>query len=255
LSIASNPANGSAHVNKKNKIRYTPKKGFVGTEKFSYQIEDKKGAKSKAMVTIQVRGIVSPSPIAEPDTATVKENEERIWISVLSNDKNLKNTPIKLSIASNPANGSAHVNKKNKIRYTPKKGFRGKDELLYKIIDGKNQQAIATVTIDVKLSNSKPNNPPPSEDGFSFVSLGWSPVSSEKLGYIVYFGPTSGMLNQQLLELPIDSNKWNRNKPSGTFNIAKDLHLQSGEMACFAVQAYNDRAKSELSKPICKVIP
>lgn len=262
LSIVNGPSSGEVHINKKNRIRYTPKKGFVGIDKFRYQIKNKKGAKSRAIVTVQVKGKgfsdpieVSPSPIAEPDTATVKKDVDKIWISVLNNDKNLNNTPINVSIVGQPANGEVGVTSKNNIRYTPNSGFSGKDTFLYKVTDNKNQQSVATVTVNVIGSTSDPIEPPPPTNTISFLNLNWDPVSSEELGYVIYFGPTSGMLNKELSELPIDSDKWNREQPSVNFNIAKDLQLQSGDMACFAVQAYSKKTKSALSDPICRVIP
>jgi hypothetical protein len=193
------------------------------------------------------------SPSAERDKATLTKTMDQIWIDVLANDKNLRNTPLTLSIVSQPANGKVNTTSKNKIRYIPNPGFVGQDNFLYKIQDKAGQQAVATVVMSVLGSNSDLDNPP-SKNNMQ-VNLTWDSVPYPVQGYNVYFGPTSGMLNQHLSELSVDLDELDKAKLSVNYNVEKDLQLTSGEMVCFGVEAYNDFGKSELSDPVCKVVP
>ena len=68
-------------------IDYTPNRGAVGTDTFTYTVEDRKGARASA----RVRVAISPSPatnqnpVAVPDT--VQARPDRVLnINVLSND-------------------------------------------------------------------------------------------------------------------------------------------------------------------------
>ncbi len=253
LSIVSQPANGKVNTTSENKIRYIPNPGFVGQDRFFYKVKDKKGATSRAAVTIEVEGKVVLAPIAKSDMVSLDKGKNQIWIDVLANDKNLRNTPLTLSIVSQPANGKVNTTSKNKIRYIPNPGFVGQDNFLYKIQDKAGQQAVATVVMSVLGSNSDLDNPP-SKNNMQ-VNLTWDSVPYPVQGYNVYFGPTSGMLNQHLSELSVDLDELDKAKLSVNYNVEKDLQLTSGEMVCFGVEAYNDFGKSELSDPVCKVVP
>ena len=54
VEITLKPKNGSARVNTDNSVTYTPNKGFYGTDSFTYTVQDGKGGKTTAVVTITV---------------------------------------------------------------------------------------------------------------------------------------------------------------------------------------------------------
>lgn len=54
VEITLKPKNGSARVNTDNSVTYTPNKGFYGTDSFTYTVQDGKGGKATAVVTITV---------------------------------------------------------------------------------------------------------------------------------------------------------------------------------------------------------
>lgn len=54
VQITVKPKNGSARVNADNSVTYTPNKGFFGTDSFTYSVQDGKGGKATAVVTITV---------------------------------------------------------------------------------------------------------------------------------------------------------------------------------------------------------
>jgi hypothetical protein len=255
LSIASKPANGKVNTTSTNKIRYIPNPGFAGQDTFRYRVANPKGKRSTATVTVNVGGKVVANPMAQSDVAVVKEGVKQIWIDVLANDKRLNHKNLSLSIASKPANGKVNTTSMNKIRYIPNPDFAGQDQFLYKVTDkSSGQQAIATVTVDVFDSHSSPDKDDNPSGTNHYVTLKWDPVKHNVQGYTVYTGPTSGLINKQLSNIAINSSKLNKAKPSVRYSIDKDLQLASGEMVCFAVEAYNDIGASELSDPVCEVI-
>lgn len=54
VTAVTKPANGTAVINTDNTIRYTPKKGFKGTDTFDYVISDGNGGTARATVTVFV---------------------------------------------------------------------------------------------------------------------------------------------------------------------------------------------------------
>jgi CshA-type fibril repeat protein len=55
VSAVTRPASGSATINKNNTVTFTPKRGFVGTDTFTYTISDGKGGTALARVTVTVQ--------------------------------------------------------------------------------------------------------------------------------------------------------------------------------------------------------
>ena len=54
VSAVTQPANGTARINTDNTVRYTPRKGFKGTDTFTYVVTDNNGGTASATVTVFV---------------------------------------------------------------------------------------------------------------------------------------------------------------------------------------------------------
>ena len=54
VSVVSGPANGTVSNNGDGRLTYTPEAGFTGTDSFTYQICDTKGACDSATVSVDV---------------------------------------------------------------------------------------------------------------------------------------------------------------------------------------------------------
>jgi hypothetical protein len=86
---------------------------------------------------------------AVPDQATIPSEEEKVWIKVLGNDKDLS-WPVKVSVIKQPAHGQIMVSPGNRIRYTPEQSFVGTDILRYQVKDNKGFTSSALVTVNVQ---------------------------------------------------------------------------------------------------------
>jgi gliding motility-associated-like protein len=95
-------------------------------------------------------------PVAIDDEVTTNENTS-VNIQVLSNDTDLQNEPIVVTIAETSENGTTEVNDDNLITFTPNEGFTGETSFTYTVTDtdGDSDNADVVVTV-VKLQNSVP---------------------------------------------------------------------------------------------------
>lgn len=93
---------------------------------------------------------LNASPVANPDSATVKKNTS-VAIFALSNDFDLEGDPLTVISFTQGAHGTVkYSTKNNNFRYTPVKGFSGTDTFTYTISDGYGGTATATVTVTVE---------------------------------------------------------------------------------------------------------
>ena len=135
------PSNGTASISG-NAVIYTPAFGFVGTDNFSYTINDVFGQSATATVTVAVAP--PGAPVAVNDAATAQAGTP-ITIDVLANDFG---TGIAVSGVGVPSNGTASISG-NAVIYTAKAGFTGTDSFNYTIGDSFGRTATATVTVTV----------------------------------------------------------------------------------------------------------
>jgi hypothetical protein len=139
-------------------IQFTPAKDFTGSAQIRYQIEDSRGGKATARLTVAVLP-VNDIPLAVDDAATTTQGEAVI-IDVLANDKDKDNTRDQLNVTiesgPHPAEGLATVNDDNNILFTPTGNFTGTvSPIVYRVSDGQSS-AIAIVNIVVKPKNREP---------------------------------------------------------------------------------------------------
>ena len=142
-----------------NKISYTAKPGFNGTDKIWYSINDSLDRQSWSVVTITVSGNAganNPYPVGIEDTISAAAGVQQT-IDVLANDTGNGKTLIAPNVWSLQGGAVALVS--NKLVYTAKSGFSGEDKIWYTFTDIESRQAWGVVTIDV--SGGVANNPAP----------------------------------------------------------------------------------------------
>jgi hypothetical protein len=89
-------------------------------------------------------------PVAKADQVTLFCDGSEL-IAVLANDRDPDGDALKVIAVTRPANGTATVTPDGKrVRYEPKRRFRGTDRFTYTISDGKGGTASATVTVTVR---------------------------------------------------------------------------------------------------------
>ncbi len=164
ITSVSVPTSGTATIEAMG-INYKPITGFTGTDTFTYEVRDHKGAVAKASVTVFIRDKYN-DPVAVDDPATVRESApEPIQINVLSNDYDLDGDPLSIVAVAQPANGNTSGVSTSIISYLPAPGFSGADDFFYMISDGLGGTAVASVNLTVT-----PNTPPVAvNDAFTAV--------------------------------------------------------------------------------------
>ncbi len=143
-SVPTGPSNGTAVV-VGGQVFYTPNPGFVGADRFVYEVCSN-GLCDTAEVVVTV-GPGNAPPVARPDTVSLPEGGS-VLIDVLANDDDPEGSPLTLSNVSIPAHGTAVV-ENAKVRYTPEAGYNGPDSFTYTVCDAGNVCATTTVLVTV----------------------------------------------------------------------------------------------------------
>jgi Bacterial Ig domain len=158
VTVVSPPTNGTAVAHQDGTVTYTSNAGFVGTNTFTYTVQDFIGAVSNAAtVTISV-ALANLPPVAVSDSATTLVATP-VTINVIANDRDPDGfiNPTSVNVLTQPANGTAIANANGTVTYTPAAGFTGSDTFNYVVSD--NQGAISNsvpVSVTVNAANALP---------------------------------------------------------------------------------------------------
>ncbi|MBN2533878.1 MAG: tandem-95 repeat protein, partial [Spirochaetales bacterium] len=136
-----------------NRVLYTPKIHFFGTDTFSYTISDSNGGTDTATVIITVTAINDP-PLGVDDSAATNEDVP-VNIDVLVNDTDPDGDTLSIAGVGSASNGVAEINI-NQVTYTPDNGFYGTDSFIYTVSDGNGGTDTAIVSITIYEMNDDP---------------------------------------------------------------------------------------------------
>jgi len=131
-----------------NKLLYSPKFTFTGTDKIWYTFKDSRGRLSNSVVTITVTGGASNGgyPVANPDSINAR-TATRVTIDALANDTGsglVLDTPNGWSWKGGRVSLSG-----NKFVYTSKAGFTGVDKIWYTFKDSRGRSNSSVINITV----------------------------------------------------------------------------------------------------------
>lgn len=145
------PPNGALLINANGSFTYTPNLNYNGNDSFQYTIEDVDGDQSSAIVSITVNPM-DDFPIANDDSFTISEDTQ-LNNNVTTNDQNLFDLPITVSLVSNVSHGSLSLNADGTFTYMPNSEYFGSDNFSYKVTDGNDDAVTAYVDITVNFFN------------------------------------------------------------------------------------------------------
>ncbi len=169
------PANGSLTLASDGTFSYTPDTDFVGTDTFTYQVQDAVGGVDTATVTFTVTP-VNDAPTAVDDTINATEDEPLVFSSatLLANDTDADGDALTLTSAGQPANGSLQLSTDGSFTYIPDANFAGLDSFDYVITDATGETAVGTVTLSVSGVNDAPvaADDAATTDQNTFITLG-----------------------------------------------------------------------------------
>jgi hypothetical protein len=150
-SVVGEPRSGSLAVNADGSFEYTPRKGFQGTDTFSYQVTD---GVNTAEATVRV--VVTSSVLAAADDWGITYQDNPIRVNVLANDQILKVDRVVVQLATKPVNGKVEFTPEGVLTYVPNPGFTGTETFTYTVTDEGKNTSTGTVTIRVLSKDSQP---------------------------------------------------------------------------------------------------
>ena len=191
---------GSATITGTASIAYTPAAAFVGTEVFTYTINDgTPGNNATATVTMNVVAVGNNAPIANADTVTASE-DVALDIALVGSDSD--GNPLTFSIVSAPVHGALGAVMQQSttsaaVLYTPTLNYNGADSLDFEVDDGQGGKATATINITVEAVNDAPTAEgviiTVGEDMTATVMLAGSDIDGDALTFTPA-APTHGAL-------------------------------------------------------------
>ncbi|WP_052417262.1 retention module-containing protein [Cellvibrio mixtus] len=142
---------------------YTPDAGFVGTDNFTYTIDDGNGGTDTAVVTVTVNAVLptNNAPVASADIIDVAEGGTISSLrggatSVLANDSDVDGDPLTAVLVSGPANGTLTFHANGEFTYVHNGSETTTDSFTYKVNDGTVDGNTVTVNINVAPVNDAP---------------------------------------------------------------------------------------------------
>ena len=157
VNLVSTVAKGILTLNPEGSFNYTPNTGFVGTDSFTYKVNDGLADSNITTVTLTVNPI-NDAPVANPDSYILDE-DNTLTINtpgVKGNDTDAENDSLTVNLVSTVAKGILTLNPEGSFNYTPNTGFVGTDSFTYKVNDGLADSNITTVTLTVNPINDAP---------------------------------------------------------------------------------------------------
>jgi hypothetical protein len=146
-------SNGSLTLNEDGSFIYIPSEGFVGTDSFEYRATDGLAQSEITKVIIIVEPL-NYVPEAVDDSVSTKAGTP-LLIDVMENDLGLGDTPVELTIDTNPENGTVEI-LEGKIQYSPDEEFIGEDTFSYIVTDADGESSTAVVTVAVTPAEIEP---------------------------------------------------------------------------------------------------
>jgi len=142
------PAFGTVILNNNGTVTYIPNSDFNGQDSFVYTISSENGDTSSATVMVTVDPVNDPI-FANDDTSSTDE-DVAVNISILSNDENVDNDTLTVTISNNSPHGITTVNADNTITFVPDMNFNGDTSFQYTITSpsGDIDTALVTVTVN-----------------------------------------------------------------------------------------------------------
>ncbi len=148
VGISAAPEAGTTIINPDRTITFTPPPDTGGIFNINYSLTD--GANRPSVCSIRIQ--IPARPEAVDDAAGLSVDSTKS-IDVLANDIEVTDTPLLLTIVTEPGHGTATVDTTGatpKIHYTPTAAYTGADTLTYTVTDADaDVSGIATVAISV----------------------------------------------------------------------------------------------------------
>ena len=148
VQVSASSVGATLQVSADGTIIYTPPAFFVGTDTFTYTMQNSAGDQDTATVTVNV-DFFFEDPVAVDDSFDVPTNAIDLVLNVLQNDIEGQDGALTiLSVTQPDQGGSISIATGGKsLRYTPLRGFGGTESFTYDVADAGGNRQTATVTV------------------------------------------------------------------------------------------------------------
>ncbi|MEK0343415.1 MAG: Ig-like domain-containing protein [Nitrosopumilus sp.] len=149
--------NGILVLNSDGSFTYTPNANFVGSDSFTYHVND--GTLDSNIVTVDITvSSENDAPVAQDDSYTISEDSTLVIVApgVIDNDSDVDEDSLSSLIDTSTNNGILVLNSDGSFTYTPNANFVGSDSFTYHVNDGTLDSNIVTVDITVSSENDAP---------------------------------------------------------------------------------------------------
>ena len=148
--LVTGPAHGTLTGTAPN-LTYTPTANFSGSDSFTFRVND--GALDSSPATVSIAVIpINDAPVAQGKSILTPEDTP---VTVTLSGIDFENNPLTFIVVDLPVNGTLKGTAPNLI-FSPLADFSGLDRFTYRINDGTEDSATATVLITVTPVNDAP---------------------------------------------------------------------------------------------------
>ncbi|MGH1429386.1 MAG: Ig-like domain-containing protein [Arenicella sp.] len=173
---------------------YTPASNFVGSDTFTFKVNDGTADSNEATVTITVTP-VNDAPVADDQSVTTNEDSP---VSIELTGSDIDGDSLSFSVQAQPINGTLSGTVPN-LTYTPNVDFNGNDSFTFVVNDGTVDSAVATVSIIVNPVNDAPTADDQGittdEDVVVNIALTGTDPEGDAISYVVQTQPANGTLS------------------------------------------------------------
>ncbi len=135
---------GSFTLNANGSFSYAPVAGYHGRDSFTYKANDGYADSSTVTVSLTVN---AGTPTANAQSVSVLLNNPTA-VTLTGSDPDVPALPLTYAVKTNPAHGTLSGTAPN-LTYTPTAGYTGPDSFTFRVTNGINASAPATVTLTV----------------------------------------------------------------------------------------------------------
>jgi VCBS repeat-containing protein len=183
---------GAVSVDRAGKVTFAPNANANGTERLTVVVTDSAGASVDVPVDVIVASVNDVPTVAELTLGTREESPTTAQLDV----KDLDSDVLAFSIKQAPQHGSASVDAKGAVTYTPALDYNGNDSFVVLVDDGHGGQAERAIAALVVAVNDRPVAAPMrftvDEDGVLNATLTATDVDGDTLHYVVFAPPGTG---------------------------------------------------------------
>jgi len=238
------PSLGTVRVNERSgAYTYVPNKNVHGSDRFSVEVKDQVGAKSRAEVSVVI------TPVNDAPTVTLSAfgiAEDTVGNSTAAGS-DIDGDPLRFRVATAPSLGVATIDAKTgAIVYTPKPNVHGNDTLAVEVSDG-TLTATASVSVSVFAVNDGPvaqaGQSRVDEDGSvdgTIVATDVDSVDGDRLQYLMWQAPSLGTVRV--------------NERSGAYTYAPNKNLHGTDRFSVEVRdAAGEKSRAEITVTVAPV--